>query len=305
MFDMDSTYIYSTNSDGIGINLTPKAGGVTITFFDGATNELLVAGNNLYWGELNDADYIYSSPLSNGSSVAHFYAIDGIVDGTATKTAFTENSSNIFWANAQGTGACEIAWYNAPLYTVEATLPSSATAYVESMVSDGTNVYYSETSNSCSSSDSSPAFTLKRVPILGGTPSIVSSSICGNYTLLAVDALNVYFLQQAYSTSTPNGIYSYATSGASSSPVQITQDLVGNAASDGKYLYICSAPLVSSGSYLYKVPVTGAMPGTGVTPAILNTSGGLCLFGPVKLDSTCVYYVGGSEGGVWTVNKSP
>ena len=306
-FDIDNTYVYSYSSTNHTISKTPKTGGATNlllssgAYATGSYGSLFTNGVNVYWGAIylsgTTSAGIYSIPVGGGS-------VTTINNDGVQKTALALDPNNLFWADVNGVSFPEVTWRSLTSTSSGDTLAPSSTAYVYGdMLSDGTNLYYTEQYQEPGNPDypcsnGAQGSILRRIPVHGGTPMVggIVEAACGTYSYFTNDSMNFYYFEDDYSTSSAtSGTWSYPLAGNSGTAVRILPRQGGSMASDGTDLYICPF-----GGALYKMSVTG-----GTLQAITTTGvPDSCSGGPVRLDNTCVYFA--SEGsGVWTINKSP
>jgi len=283
-FEMDATNYYTVSpTDVATIKKTPRAGGATTDFVpstvsNGRVLQLLLIGTDLYWTAQNPSTNnidIYATSVSGGVTTP--------VTSSSSVWNMIFDGTDLIWSK---NGSQGIQWKTLASNASGVTLNSANSYWV---ASDGEYLYYAESSmiyNSCGGSSQVAAYTstLKKVPVHGGTPSLLDAG-CGEYTDLAIVGSNLYYGVTRRSSAL-DGRYTVPLAGGVA-PTKIGYGGV-SLVSDEANLYYCN-------SVLFKKPISG-----GTAVSLVPSQYGYCR--DLKLDGQCVYY---NSGPIMTVNKSP
>jgi hypothetical protein len=141
-----------------------------------------VDANNVYWTTNSPSGYVLSVPIGSMAGVTPTV----IASGQSYPYGITVAAGHVIWTN-YGTSAAPGAIVSAPVGGGgSVTTLASGEANAWNIVTDGTNVYWT---------DHAQSGFVKQMPVGGGTPITLASNEGSPYGI-AVDANNVYWTSQ-------------------------------------------------------------------------------------------------------------
>lgn len=221
---VDATSVYFSDDGTLTIRKMPLDGGAPTVLASGQRSAIAIAvdASSLYWSAAGQNGSILKVALSGGTPVtlatdqldAFALAIDGtsvywatadatngsivkvgIDGGTPTTLATGQESPNFIAVDAKNvywTTEGSDALMKLPLSggTPAPVVPQNQLQFIRGLVSDGTNLYLSDNN------------TVKKVPVGGGLPTLLTIQGLNQVTDIALDDTNVYWTDTTLNTVT-------------------------------------------------------------------------------------------------------